>query len=193
MTTLSSAGAMAAKNKGKFVNKKNVFKALTICVVVLATTFFDGKALSLGQSLKNTAVQNLQSLVLPKGMSMLSNIGQRYMNWIIDFSKSNPKEFTTTLNSLFVPQCRKIVNWKPVSENRDQLMAQMNQSKKDFGKHTIQPCRIAASQEENLCTIQFLLTDEKGATYVITSMLICDQQGMIKEINEVYNQVGADN
>lgn len=117
---------------------------------------------------------------------------ERYFTFLREFSTAGLEGLPISFATLFAPSCRKIVNGRVVSENREQLRAQLLEAKADFINHTIEPIKMLWDITLRVAVGHFkLLTVD--CTYIVTTLLTCDEQGRIVEINDVYNEVGAYN
>lgn len=122
-----------------------------------------------------------------------NNVGQRYLDFLIDFTNPNKQDYTREINALFVPNIKKITNSRELSNNREELLNQINEAKQEFIGHTIEPTEIIINDlNRKICAIKFSITTVSNQkTYAVISLLFYNDQGFIEIIDEVYNEVGC--
>jgi len=122
----------------------------------------------------------------------LHTIGKHYVEFLTEFSNSAVPDVPASFSSLFSPRCRKIVNAKLLCQDVDEVYMQMLEAKADFCQHTITSSKILTDHEKKTCVLYFVLKTPT-TSYVVTSLLSVDETGLITEINDVYNEIGANN
>ena len=122
----------------------------------------------------------------------LHTIGKQYFEFLTEFSNPAVQDVPASFPTLFSPRCRKIVNAKLLCQDVDEVYMQLLEAKSDFGNHTITNSKILTDHEKKTCVLYFLLKTP-ATSYVVTTLLLVDETGLITEINDVYNEIGANN
>ena len=122
----------------------------------------------------------------------LHTIGKQYFEFLTEFSNPAVQDVPASFPTLFSPRCRKIVNAKLLCQDVDEVYMQLLEAKSDFGNHTITNSKILTEKKKKTCVLYFLLKTP-ATSYVVTTLLLVDETGLITEINDVYNEIGANN
>ncbi len=121
----------------------------------------------------------------------IDNIGQRYIDFLVKFgSPENSISCSEEMTSLFTSDCKKLINGSMITNDRDALYAQLEQATKDLNGWNMQVNQdsFVINKENNICVIQYDVTTKTLGTMIVMVYLKLDQNGFIKEINEVYNK-----
>lgn len=119
-------------------------------------------------------------------LSALHTIAQNYTNFLAQFGKADKGDIKFLMQTLFAPDCRKVVNGKTVSKSIRKLYKQIKKAKKGTGLWTVSVVAPFIAQN-NTVVVHYEIPTEKQGTIVVLKRLICDNNGLIKEINEVFN------
>jgi hypothetical protein len=120
---------------------------------------------------------------------LLHNVGHHYIDYLIQFS-SQTIIYEQNMHSLFAPNCKKIMNGAIVANNSHELYMQLEETKKQFHSWHIQAYRdnIFSNQQNNTWVVQYDITTAQLGTMIVMAYLKLDPNGLICEINEVYNK-----
>ena len=119
----------------------------------------------------------------------LHKTAQRYTDFLAQFGKATTGDLTPQMESLFAADCNKIVNGRKVSGTIPELYAQIVQAKINVGLWTIAIVTpFIISPERNTVVAHYEIPTELQGTLVVIKFLLCNNKGLIKEINEVFNK-----
>jgi hypothetical protein len=113
------------------------------------------------------------------------SVGQRYLEFISHPSAMNNTE---QLEALFAPNVKKTVNSNLICTGRDQLAKQMKEVNDSFGISKVDPQQIIIGADSNINVIHFEISfASDNSTESVISIIRSNDQGLIEEINEVFN------
>ncbi len=125
----------------------------------------------------------------------LKAVSERYREFLSQFGRKETCDLLPTMKALFTPDIKKFVNTchdlqgrTPVATTIEGLHEQICEAKKDLGIWSVLDEDLPiANVEENMVIAHFQIHTQKKGTIVVIKKLICDDNGLIKEINEVFN------
>lgn len=125
----------------------------------------------------------------------LKAVAERYQKFLSQFGQEETGDLLPTMKALFAPDIKKFVNdchnlegRKPVATTIKELYAQISSAKNEVGIWSVIEEDIPiASVEENMVIAHFQIPTQKKGTIVVMKKLICNDNGLINEINEVFN------
>lgn len=122
-------------------------------------------------------------------VSSLTMIAQRYMDFMSDFGSVAPSDtIVATMESLFAQDCHKIVNGKIITRTIQELYEQITAAKEFVGGWDITSVTpFIAHPESNTVIVHFAVPTERHGTHLGVKFLTCDSNGLITQIDEVYN------
>lgn len=91
--------------------------------------------------------------------------------------------------TLFSPECRKIFNGRSCIQERDAIISDLLLVHKNHGDWTISPADIIISAEDQTAVLRLFINIEKFGIFNAIVILRYDSQGLVTEINEVFNRV----
>ncbi len=118
------------------------------------------------------------------------DIALRYINFLNKVSPSSGQDAFPKMASLFSPNCHKVVNGKLSSKNIVELETQLREAQCVYGAWTIEPnqSNCFLFPEDNTYVLQYDVAnvpDQK--TSIVTKYITFDDNGLITNINEVFN------
>ncbi|MFN7038233.1 MAG: hypothetical protein ACK4OM_01490 [Alphaproteobacteria bacterium] len=116
----------------------------------------------------------------------LKKLGQNYINFLTDFGLNDHMELDSFKN-IFSESCRKIINGNIACNNIHELKTQLEQVKSATEDWNIKPNNIIQSDNAEICVVQYELHSANLGNF-ITIAILGYNNGLIEEINEVYNQ-----
>lgn len=125
----------------------------------------------------------------------LKAVAERYQKFLSQFGREETGDLLPTMKALFAPDIKKFVNDShnpegrtPVATTIEELHAQISAAKNDVGIWSVLEEDLPiACVEENMVIAHFQIPTQKKGTIVVMKKLICDSNGRIQEINEVFN------
>lgn len=119
----------------------------------------------------------------------LKAIAQKYTEVLGQFGKEQTGDLIPSMKTLFVPDCVKKLNGKVVSENIKALHDQISAAKGEVGLFKVIPVSpFIASPQDNMVVVHYEVPTQKKGTLAVMKYLVCNDQGLIKEIREVFNK-----
>ncbi len=115
----------------------------------------------------------------------------RYIDMLNLAGKSDQTMYQKALPIVMSPQCQKIINGKLAVSNIKQLDSQLQDVHKMAGNWDIQPLDVIASSTDKTCVIRYILNSKSKGHFTTIAILRFDDNGRIKEINEVWNTYDA--
>ena len=118
------------------------------------------------------------------------NIALRYINFLANISPSSKNDPFPEIASLFSPNCHKVVNGKLISTNIIELEKQLRGAQVEFKEWTIElnQKNCIFFPEDNTYVLQFAIANIPGQkNSIVTKYITFDDNGLISNINEVYN------
>jgi len=123
-----------------------------------------------------------------------TTIAQRYIDFLIRFgSTENQKTVQPNeMESIFAPICKKVMNGAVLTNSREEIYTQLQEATNYLNGWTINVYNenTLVNAENNVCVIHYDITTKSLGTMIVIKYLTMNQDGLIKEINEVYNQKG---
>ncbi len=125
----------------------------------------------------------------------LKAIAEHYRKFLSQFGQEEPGDLLPTMKTLFAPDIKKFVNTchsiegiTPVATTIEELHAQICAAKKDLGIWCVLDEDLPiVCVEENMVISHLAIPTQKKGIIVVMKKLTCDNKGLIKEINEVFN------
>lgn len=143
--------------------------------------------LQLGTS--TAMIKKSESTSYQSSASSLHKIADRYKDFLHQFGQKETGDLIPSMKSLFAPDCNKIVNGKTVSRSIPELHGQISEGKKSIGLWNVKKAGpYVASPEQNMVVAHFEIPTENQGTIVVMKYLICNNQGLIQTIDEVFNK-----
>ncbi len=147
------------------------------------------------ESCAKAAVCDLEKVALLKAAA------KRYKEFMIHYGQQDSQQvggdLISEMESLFAPECRKIVNGDTVSETLLGLYNQIGRAKAGIGgdpKTGTGPWTVRerkpplVSAELGMVAVYYEITTERQGTIIVIKYLTCDTKGLITEIDEVFNK-----
>ena len=105
--------------------------------------------------------------------------------------QKNSGDLLPQMKELFAQDIHKFVNGKLVAKSIEELFLQISAARDGVDGVGTWNVREASepivSPEKNMVIAHFEIPTERKGTIVVMKKLICNEQGLIKEINEVFN------
>jgi hypothetical protein len=94
--------------------------------------------------------------------------------------------------SCLIRHLRRSANGQELVGHRQQLIAQLQGIKEFAGNWTINCLDLIVANEENKCTVRYILSSEKAGQFEVIA-IITAQNNRIESIHEVYYQISVNN
>lgn len=117
----------------------------------------------------------------------LKSAGEKYLNFLNTVGQSDNSKANKQLPLVIAPRCQKIINGKIVAKDTDQLKIQLQDVHKMVGTWTIESLDTIASPLDQACVVRYVLKSSQKGNYTTMAILRYDEQGRVKEINEIWN------
>jgi len=130
-----------------------------------------------------------EKIVNTPGREDLISTANHYLKFLNDASFSDAAEIASQVSQLCVPNCKKVLNGKTIFQDRNYYTSQLVDIKKEIGAWKIQPLDVFTSMEDSIVIIRHLVITEKADDLVVLVVLRCNHDGLITEINEVFNKL----
>ncbi len=114
-------------------------------------------------------------------------IGQKYFEYLSQVQKNGAAQGAEILS----PIVKKVVNSRILCTSRDQAIKQLQELVDTYGIKKIELLKIAIGADSRENYIRFEITYDDQSVDTVASFLTCDDEGRIKEINQVYGEKGA--
>ena len=122
-------------------------------------------------------------------VSTLNDIAQRYTDFLAQFGKKDTGDLIGQMESLIAPDCHKIVNGKIVSTTLLELHNQIAEAKTSVGLWEVNvESPFIVSSENNTVVVHYEIPTTRQGTLAVMKFLKCNSNGLIIEINEVFNK-----
>ncbi len=129
-----------------------------------------------------------EKIVNTLGREALISTANHYLKFLNDASFCDAAEIASQVSQLCVPNCKKILNGKTLFQDRNHYTSQLVEIKKEIGAWKIQPLDVFTSVENSIVVIRHLVITEKAGDLIVLLVLRCNPDGLITEINEVFNK-----
>lgn len=120
-------------------------------------------------------------------MKSLADIGRSYLDLLKRIGVERTKEYAQEVESLFAPSCKKIVNGEVWYESRDDFLPQLLSTGKAAGLWNIQNLAIIPGIDGKTVVIHFIAPTENIGIWNAITILRCNEQQKIIEIDEIFN------
>lgn len=118
----------------------------------------------------------------------LKAVAQKYTDVLAEFGKEKPTDLIALMKTVFAPDCVKKLNGAVVCKSMLDLHDQILEAKKAVGLFKVIPVSpFIASSEDNMVAVHYDVPTQKG-TLAVMKFLVCNKQGFITEIREVFNK-----
>lgn len=118
-----------------------------------------------------------------KYMSETTSIGQRYLDLIRQFTKDDA-------HLIFSSDVKNVINSKVICNNRNELISQMSDIIETFGVKKIELLELIVSSDKvNVIRFEITYGDDTTESYI--TIIKCNDEGLIEEINEVFAEKGG--
>ncbi len=143
------------------------------------------------ESCAKAAVRDVEKVALLKAAA------KRYKEFMIHYGQQVVGDLISEMESLFAPDCRKMVNGETVCETLLGLYNQIGRAKAGIGgdpKTGTGPWTVRerkpplVSAELGMVAVYYEITTERQGTIIVIKYLTCDANGLITEIDEVFNK-----
>ena len=112
----------------------------------------------------------------------------RYIDFLKLVGNSDVKTYANQMPTLCASDVKKIMNGKTAVTTRDNLVTQLGEVRDMVGTWTIENLDTVVSPADHSCIVRYVLKTAKDGSYITLAILRYDHEGMITEINEVYNK-----
>lgn len=138
--------------------------------------------------MRNNNAAHMYSLRMHKEAA-LHAVAKRYISFLAQFGAAEQGNIQDAMESLFAPDCHKVINGKVVVRTKDQLYTQMANAKNMVGTWQVEIVNpVTMNIDTNTIVIHYHITTKMFGTVVVMKFLKVDS-GYITEINEVYNML----
>lgn len=152
-------------------------------IIILCATLF-----LLSNPCGAMSTKNPELSAYEKKISSLESVAHRYQEFLNQFGQKNPGDIMSKMKAIFAPNIKKFVNGDLVAETIEGLHKQISAAKSGIGNWNVREASEAvASPDKNMVIVHFDIPTEKKGTIVVMKKLICDDKGLIKVIDEVFN------
>lgn len=118
----------------------------------------------------------------------LKIVAKKYTDFLAEFGKEKPADLLVIMKTVFAPNIVKVVNGKIVSRSIAELHEQIAAAKRNVGQFKVIPVSpFIASSEENMVAVHYDVPTQEG-TLAVMKLLVCNKDGLISEIREVFNK-----
>lgn len=119
----------------------------------------------------------------------MKKLAVAYNEFQHNYGTSEELDYDGIINQLFARHFKKIANGKELVGKRDELLAQLSGVKAFAGNWKIEPIFTIVSDCNKKCTIRYILSSEKAASFDIIAVITADDEGKIEFIDEVFYQI----
>lgn len=116
-----------------------------------------------------------------------SNNVDRYLDFIDQISQGEDRPYAEMASSLLAPECKKIYNGTLYTETREDFIADLLQVNKTYGRWNVRPADIIISNDS--AVLRLFIDMETLGSFTAIVILRYNENGLITEINEVFNKV----
>lgn len=120
---------------------------------------------------------------LENQMTLLTPIGQRYIEFLLKFSKNRDPE---AMRLILAPDAKKVVNSRVICTNRDQIFQQMIDINDECGFLSLEVHQLIESVDKNVNVLRWEITYGDNTTESVITVITSNNEGQIVEINEVF-------
>lgn len=119
----------------------------------------------------------------------LKKIAEKYTEVLAEFGKEQPADLIPLMKTIFMPDCIKVLNGRIVCKSMLELHKQISEAKDGVGLFKVIPVSpFIPSCEENMVVVHYDVPTQKQDALAVMKYLVCNDQGFIKEIREVFNK-----
>ncbi len=118
----------------------------------------------------------------------MNSIITKYIDFLNLFGQSTQADFTQEIEALFSTDIKKVVNSNVVCTTREQLLEQIKDVKQAYGIRKNNILESFSNAHDNSHVIRWEIMYEDGDVDVVITILKNNDQGLITEVNEVFNQ-----
>ncbi len=119
--------------------------------------------------------------------NLLCLIAQRYTDFLSQFGQEEPGDLRPSMATLFAADCIKIVNDKVVSRSPEELYTQVSGAKNDIGLWAVNKKKpFIVDPTYNTVVAHYEIPTQNKGTLLVMKFLVCDKQGRIQKIDEVF-------
>ncbi len=126
------------------------------------------------------------SHVMEQNVRTVADVATSYIDLLNRIGASPNASYADDVESLFAPDCIKIVNGSIWFEDSSQVVPQLQRTAEEVGSWSIKLLDLIPGQDERTVVVRFLVPTEKGIWNTLV-ILRCNDQLQITEINEVFN------
>jgi len=120
-------------------------------------------------------------------MNKMVSIGKAYVDLLNDIGAEQNLSHEKTLSSLCAPNCKKIVNGSLWFEGAKHFVPQLLVTGEKVGAWRIEALDIIPSKDDRTVVVRFLVHTEKSGVWNTMVILRCNDDHLITEINEIFN------
>lgn len=114
----------------------------------------------------------------------------RYTQFMTQFGQADTGDLKALMKATFTENCHKIVNDELAATTIPELHAQISKAKGEVGLFTVEIITpFVTDAEKNLVVVHYRIATKSGGTIIVIKYLKCDNNGQIREIDEVFNTI----
>ena len=114
---------------------------------------------------------------------------QQYVNFINRLNKGEDFAQHDVAATLLAPDCKKIFNGTVFSQSRQAFVDDLVALQRTLGSWHLRPADIILSQEKNVVVVRLFVDMEKGGHYTEIVIFRFNSEGLIQELNIVFNKI----
>lgn len=122
-------------------------------------------------------------------MLSIKELGAQYNALQMEMGASENQSWLENINLLFSEKFTKRVNGELLVATRSELENQIIKCREDIGSWKIQEKEIIPSKDNQVCTIQYIISTEKAGDFEVIAILKSSNAKQIDSINEIYYQI----
>lgn len=122
-------------------------------------------------------------------MLSIKELGVQYNALQMEMGASENQSWLENINLLFSEKFTKRVNGELLVATRSELENQIIKCREDIGSWKIQEKEIIPSKDNQVCTIQYIISTEKAGDFEVIAILKSSNAKQIDSINEIYYQI----
>lgn len=131
----------------------------------------------------------VETNVLYEHTEALRKAADIYLSFINKISKG--VDVSETIAEVIAQDCKKILNGKLFTHNRDEFIADLCDVYKNQGSWEVRPVDIMIDPVNNTAVLRVFTTLERHGLYTAIVILRYNEAYLITEINEVFSQVNG--
>ncbi len=120
----------------------------------------------------------------------LKKVGERYTAFLTQFGLlDGEKTILPVMGQLFTRDCKKIVNGETICITLQGIFEQISMTKQKIGTWRLKVLKsYHINVEARSVAVHYEIPTDNDGTIVVMKYLTCDDKGLIKEIDEVFNK-----